>query len=169
MRKEGGGQGTNWVLCDDCSHWVHFDCDSFLRTLQEPNDQVSDEKMYWCPQCRTKLRRKVLKHVLEELKMFDEYQFYYEPTYEEIIGYRETIKQPMCLFAMAEKIIAGSYDEAPYHGLVSDLELITSNAMTFNMPKDEVYYRAKVLLVIGKRYLEVMRPIIECSEQFLLD
>lgn len=41
--------------------------------------------------------------------------------------------------------------------------------MTFNMPKDEAHYRAKILLVIGTKYLSFFKDIIECSLYFLVN
>lgn len=41
--------------------------------------------------------------------------------------------------------------------------------MTYNMPKDEAHYRAKILLVVGSRYLECFRDLIECTEDYLIN
>jgi hypothetical protein len=41
--------------------------------------------------------------------------------------------------------------------------------MTFNMPKDEAHYRAKLLLVVGTRYLEFFRELLGCSEEYLVN
>jgi hypothetical protein len=32
------------------------------------------------------------------------------------------------------------------------------------MPKEEPHYRAKVLLIVGLRFLEQMKDLLECSE-----
>ena len=41
--------------------------------------------------------------------------------------------------------------------------------MTFNMPKDEAHYRAKILLVVGSKYLGFFRDMIDCNEEFLVN
>ena len=47
----------------------------------------------------------------------------------------------------------GHYDENTYAKILDDITLISKNAMIFNMPKDEPHYRAKIMLIICKRYL----------------
>ena len=51
----------------------------------------------------------------------------------------------------------------------ADLELLVRNAMNFNMPKDEAHYRAKILLVVGTRYLDFFRDLLGCSEEYLVN
>jgi hypothetical protein len=70
---------------------------------------------------------------------------------------------------MREKALEGAYDRHPYDLMKADLELLVKNAMTFNMPKDEAHYRAKILLVVGIRYLEFFRELICCSEEYLVN
>lgn len=41
--------------------------------------------------------------------------------------------------------------------------------MTFNMPKDEAHYRAKILLVVGTKFLEAFKELIECNEEYLIN
>ena len=48
--------------------------------------------------------------------------------------------------------------------LVEDLRLIVTNAMMFNMPKDDPYFRSKVLHILGSRLLNDMREVIEYTE-----
>lgn len=75
----------------------------------------------------------------------------------------------MCLFQMREKAVEGKYDSDPYLLITNDLELLVRNAMTFNMPKDEAHYRAKVLLVLGSKFLERVRDLLQCNEEFLVN
>jgi hypothetical protein len=37
------------------------------------------------------------------------------------------------------------------------------------MPKDEAHYRAKILLVVGTKYLTFFKDLIECSEEYLVN
>jgi predicted nucleotidyltransferase len=64
---------------------------------------------------------------------------------------------------MREKSLEGAYDTNSYELMKADLELLVRNAMTFNMPKDEAHYRAKILLVVGTRYLNFFKDLIECT------
>ncbi len=96
---------------------------------------------------------KVLKWVLEELKIFDEYEYFEDPDYESIEGYGEIIKEPMCFLAMREKAVQGYYNEQTYEKLLRDVCLISNNAMTFNMPKEEVHYQAKILIIMASHFL----------------
>jgi predicted nucleotidyltransferase len=64
---------------------------------------------------------------------------------------------------MREKSLEGAYDTHSYELMKADLELLVRNAMTFNMPKDEAHYRAKILLVVGTRYLNFFKDLIECT------
>lgn len=70
---------------------------------------------------------------------------------------------------MREKALEGAYDRNPYELIRADLELLVKNAMTFNMPKDEAHYRAKILLVVGTKYLEFFKEFICCSEEYLVN
>lgn len=54
---------------------------------------------------------------------------------------------------MKEKVVEGAYDEKPYELIKADLELLVDNALKFNMPKDEPHYRAKILLIVGSKFL----------------
>ena len=69
----------------------------------------------------------------------------------------------MCLFGMREKVVEGAYDTNPSQLIKEDLELIVQNAMSFNMPKDEPHYRARILLICGLKFLEEMKSLLECS------
>jgi hypothetical protein len=64
---------------------------------------------------------------------------------------------------MREKAIDGFYDKKSYENIKGDLELLVKNAMIFNMPKDEAHYRAKILLVVGTKFLETFKELIECN------
>lgn len=125
-----------WIQCDQrpCEKWIHISCDTYFKDKKgrEPLEKLN----YSCPNCRKLERRKILRNVIEELKFFDEFQYFYEPDYEELIGYREAIRTPICIHQMREKAIEGAYDEQPYELIRGDLELLVKNAMTFNMPKD---------------------------------
>lgn len=95
-----------------------------------------DKANYICPSCRLKERRKLFKWVIEELKCFDEYQYFYDAEYEDITGYSEVITNPLCIYQMREKVVDGKYDNDTYNLIREDLELVVKNALTFNMPKD---------------------------------
>lgn len=70
---------------------------------------------------------------------------------------------------MREKALEGAYDTRAHELIRNDLELLVRNAMTFNMPKDEAHYRAKILLVVGTRYLDYFKDLLDCSEEYLVN
>jgi hypothetical protein len=116
--KEMGGK---WVQCDngDCKKWIHIICDGYFRDKE--NKEALDKSKYTCPCCRLKDRRKIIKWVIEELRVFDEYQYFYDAEYEDIFGYTEVIAEPMCIFRMREKAVEGAYDGNTYHLIREDL------------------------------------------------
>lgn len=70
---------------------------------------------------------------------------------------------------MREKAADGTYDDNPYVLMKEDLELIVQNAITFNMPKEDPHYRAKILLIVGSKFLESVKELLECSEAFIIN
>lgn len=66
----------------------------------------------------------------------------------------------MCLLIMREKILEGAYDCNSFETIRKDFELIVKNALTFNMPHDDAYYRAKILYIVGLRFLNHVKKII---------
>lgn len=47
----------------------------------------------------------------------------------------------------------GEYDDNPFKKLSSDFNLIVSNALKFNMPKDTAHVQAKILKILGEKAL----------------
>ena len=64
-----------WVQCDksDCKQWVHVVCDKHYKDNKSQLEKAS----YYCPGCRVKERRKIIKWVVDELKYFDEVGYFY--------------------------------------------------------------------------------------------
>jgi hypothetical protein len=94
--------------------------------------------------------------------------YFYDAEYEEFFGY-DVISTPMCLLKMREKVSEGAYDDSPYSLIKQDLELLVNNALQYNMPKDEPHYRAKILLIVGLKFLEHIQDLLECTEEFLVN
>ncbi|MGC4046680.1 MAG: hypothetical protein QM758_23050 [Armatimonas sp.] len=45
--------GTDWIMCDKCQKWVHFDCeeklgDQFIKAKMLENTDLN----YYCPKCK---------------------------------------------------------------------------------------------------------------------
>ncbi len=55
---------------------------------------------------------------------------------------------------MKDKANDGSYDENSYEKITKDLNLIIYNALQYNMPKDDAYFQAKILKIMGNRILQ---------------
>lgn len=60
----------------------------------------------------------------------------------------------MCLLKMKDKANEGYYDEKSFEKISTDLNLIIFNALQYNMPKDDAYFQAKILKIMGNRLLE---------------
>lgn len=37
------------------------------------------------------------------------------------------------------------------------------------MPKDEAHYRAKILLIVGTKFLDSVKDLLQCNEEFLVN
>jgi len=80
----------------------------------------------------------------------DKEKFFFMPVTELVApGYFNIIKEPMSFSAMIEKVQAGKY--LTWRSLVSDLDLICANAMTFNPKRSRVYKCAQQLQKAGKK------------------
>lgn len=57
--------------------------------------------------------RKIFCEIIDSLCVFDELQFFTDPSYEKLPRYSSIIDHPMCLNKMKEKSLEGFYDENP--------------------------------------------------------
>ena len=64
----------------------------------------------------------------------------------------------MCLLKMKEKSQEGLYDEDSAYKITQDLNLIVENALQYNMPKDDAYFQAKILNILGNKALRHLSP-----------
>jgi len=60
----------------------------------------------------------------------------------------------MCFQIMKEKCLQGKYDVNPFKMIESHFQLIISNALKFNMPKDAAHGQAKILKILGEKALD---------------
>jgi hypothetical protein len=60
--------------------------------------------------------------------------------------------------------MSGQYDNSAYEEFCKDIELIAKNAMTFNMPREEVHFRAKLLLIVSFQFLKMFKDLLYLSE-----
>ena len=90
------------------------------------------------------------------MSVFDELQFFTEPSYEKLPLYKTIIGNPMCLLKMKEKAMEGLYDEDSKEKITRDLNLIVKNALQYNMPKDDAYFQAKIFNILGNKTLEYL-------------
>ena len=91
----------------------------------------------------------VLKFI-EIISIFDEYQYFISSDYEDILDYKYVIANPMCFRKMYERCYEGCYDVNTLIEIKRDFELIVSNALKYNMPKDQPHYQARILNVLGQ-------------------
>ena len=55
---------------------------------------------------------------------------------------------------MRDKVADGKYDDDSLLRITDDFNRMAYNAMTFNMPSDEPYYRMKILYFLGRKILK---------------
>ena len=86
-----------------------------------------------------------------------------DPSYEALVDYLRIIKHPICLQVMRCKVSEGLYDSNPYESILNDLRLLVSNALCYNMPNDDPYYRAKILYILASGLLNAVKDVLEWS------
>ncbi len=103
--------------------------------------------------CRRVEKRRIILKLIEILSVFDEYQYFIGSDYEEIVDYKYVIGNPICFKKMVERCHEGLYDEGSWEGIRKDFQLIISNALKYNMPKDQPHYQARILNILGEQVL----------------
>ena len=144
--------------------WVHDDCDP---EYQNAFKNLERDK-YLCPLCRIKVKRKVYVELINCLSVFDEFQYFTEPTYEKIPFYHQIIANPMCFGKMKELAQDGTYDYEPFKRIEKDFQLLVSNALKFNMPKEMAHVQAKILKILGEKGLKKFKECFEPDLRELL-
>lgn len=64
---------------------------------------------------------------------------------------------------MRLNILRGKYDRDTFEGICNDLRSIASHAMVFNMPRDDIHLKAKILQVVGESFMEAVRDLLGLS------
>ncbi len=67
----------------------------------------------------------------------------------------------MCFMTMKDNICLGKYDRDGYDRIYEDLYRLVRNALSFNMPQDDAYYRAKVIYIIGSLFLKRFKDFLD--------
>ncbi|KAK3043105.1 hypothetical protein RJ639_001220 [Escallonia herrerae] len=114
--------------------------------------------------------KKTLELILDKLQKKDIYGVYAEPVDpEELPDYHEVIKHPMDFATVGNNLANGSYStlaQLEYWGCsikLSDVFLICSNAMQYNVP-DIVYYKqASSVQELARRKFQKLRIVVERS------
>ena len=140
-----------------CVEKIHVRCDfPFARKYQEGRVQN-----YHCPKCRKKSKRQLLRYLVDDLKRFDEYQYFTDPVYENLPYYTRIVKRPICFMDIRDNVASGKYDEDSFDKMVADFTILSQNALNFNMPSDNPYFRMRIVFIIGMKFLSEMRELIE--------
>lgn len=92
--------------------------------------------------------------VIEVLAKFDEYSFFVDPAYDTLIDYLDIIEHPMSFKKMTERCVQGFYDTDSRQKIEEDFNLIVSNALKYNMPKDLPHKSAKIMKIMGDTALD---------------
>lgn len=67
------------------------------------------------------------------------------------------VKTPMCFRKMYERCLEGAYDQCTLQRVLDDFQLIVSNALKYNMPKDQPHYQARILNILGRHALSKLQ------------
>lgn len=96
----------------------------------------------------------IISEVIEELKRIDKEKVFAEPV--NLMGYKELIKNPICLKDITEKAKAKEYDSVSQ--LAADVSLMLLNCATFN--KGNAYY-----IKYGNKYKKDSTPLLEAAQK----
>ena len=66
----------------------------------------------------------------------------------------------MCFRKMYERCHEGAYDDNTKETLMKDFDLLVSNALKYNMPKDQPHYQARILNILGSYAIEKFDSIL---------
>ena len=55
---------------------------------------------------------------------------------------------------MYERCLEGAYDQDTKEAISKDFHLLISNALKYNMPKDQPHYQARILKILGQHTIE---------------
>lgn len=149
-RKLWDASEKNMIECK-CKLWVHKTCD---RILTDEYFKKLSKKTYHCPVCRIKKKNKQISLILNDLIKQDKNGIFYNPI--DIItltNYTKVIKNPMCFSVIENRLQKNLYLEN-ITDLISDVELIFNNAMTFNMPNTAIYKMAEQALSLCQQTIE---------------
>jgi hypothetical protein len=166
-RKLWDASEKNMIECK-CKLWVHKTCD---RILTDEYFKKLTKKTYHCPVCRIKKKNKQISLILNDLIKQDKNGIFYNPIdINTITNYTKVIKNPMCFSFIENRLNKNLYLEN-INELISDVELIFNNAMTFNMPNTNIYKQAEQALSLCQQVIETRQSelYLMSLEFFLFD
>lgn len=149
-----------------CTGWIHKLCDETLKNNYKHFTQSSVE--YNCPCCRDATNRSFMIDLIKIMIKFDEFGYFNESVSETLIDYKDIIAKPMCFSQMIEQCRAGMYDSNSFELVQRDVDLIISNAMEYNMPKDLCHYSARVLKLMMIQFFNFFKPFFELTPTTLI-
>ncbi|OII73699.1 chromatinic protein [Cryptosporidium ubiquitum] len=132
-----------WLQCDICKFWVHYDCDKGLSKPMEFYSNVNN--CYNCPACRSNDNSVKYKRILEHFICLDKNKDFVSiplPSYQ---NYWKVVKIPMDIITITKNLENKKYESDDY-SFIKDIFRILYNAQISHMPNHRIFKLAANIL-----------------------
>lgn len=132
-----------WLQCDICKFWVHYDCDKDLNKPIEFYSNVNNS--YNCPACRSNDNSVKYQRILEHFICLDKNKDFNSiplPSYQ---NYWKVVKIPMDIITVTKNLEDKKYETDEY-SFIRDIFRILYNAQISHMPNHRIFKLAANIL-----------------------
>ncbi|OLQ19339.1 SET domain protein [Cryptosporidium hominis] len=132
-----------WLQCDICKFWVHYDCD---KDLNEPIEFYSNVKnLYNCPACRSNDKSVKYQRILDHFICLDKHKDFASTPLPSYQNYWKVVKIPMDIMTITNNLESKKYDSDEY-SFIRDIFRIIYNAQISHMPNHRIFKLAGNIL-----------------------
>ncbi|KAJ1612328.1 multidomain chromatinic protein [Cryptosporidium canis] len=132
-----------WLQCDICRFWVHYDCD---KDLNKPIEFYSNMSNYYnCPVCRSNDNCLKYKRILDHFMCLDKSKDFVSiplPSYQ---NYWKVVKIPMDIITITKNLESKKYESDKF-SFIRDIFRIIYNAQISHMPNHRIFKLAANIL-----------------------
>lgn len=132
-----------WLQCDICKFWVHYDCDKDLNKPIEFYSNVNN--VYNCPVCRSNDNSAKYQRILDNFICLDKNKDFFSiplPSYQ---NYWKVVKNPMDIVTITKNLESKKYESDEFL-FINDIFRIIYNAQISHMPNHRIYKLAANIL-----------------------